>query len=323
MRSVTGVSLSLAFLWGDEGEVNALTLGPASRQAPPMTGLIASLAEISDDYDAILCDVWGVLHDGKQAFRPASDALVAYRQRGGVVAALTNAPRPHPPVRMQMVRLGVSEDALDAVVTSGDVTLALMEAYGAAPVHTIGPERDMSLFDALEARSGLRPARVGPHDATYVLCTGLEHDDRETPADYAGRLAALAARGLPFVCANPDIVIHRGADLVFCAGALGRDYAALGGQVIYAGKPHAPIYDAALDVLTQALGRKPRQVLAIGDGFQTDVRGAAGQGIDVLFVAGGIHRDETLTEGRPDPDKLSRLFAREGATPAATMAALV
>ena len=287
-----------------------------------MTRLIASLAEISDSYDAILCDVWGVLHDGRAAFRPASDALVAYRRRGGVVAALTNAPRPNPPVLAQMHRLGVSPDALDAVVTSGDVTLALMQAFGAAPVHTIGPERDMSLFDALAAATGLRPARVGPDEAAYVLCTGLEHDDRETPADYAARLTALAARGLPFVCANPDIVIHRGADLVYCAGALGRDYAALGGAVTYAGKPHAPVYAAAREVLAKALGRAPQRVLAIGDGFHTDVRGAAGQGIDVLFIAGGIHRDETLTDGRPDPDKLAALFAREGVTPAATMAAL-
>jgi len=287
-----------------------------------MTRLITSLAEISDAYDAILCDVWGVLHDGRAAFGPASDALVAYRKRGGVAAALTNAPRPNPPVRMQMVRLGVSEDALDAVVTSGDVTLALMEAFGDAAVHTIGPDRDMSLFDALAARSGLRPPRVGPKEAVYVLCTGLEHDERETPADYSARLATLAARKLPFVCANPDIVIHRGAELVYCAGALGRDYAALGGQVVYAGKPHAPIYEAALAVLSQALGREPKRVLAIGDGFHTDVRGAAGQGIDVLFVAGGIHRDETLTDGRPDPEKLAALFAREGVTPVATMAAL-
>ncbi len=287
-----------------------------------MTRLIASLAEISDSYDAILCDVWGVLHDGRAAFRPASDALVAYRRRGGVVAALTNAPRPNPPVRTQMLRLGVSEHALDAVVTSGDVTLALMEAFGDAPVHTIGPDRDMSLFDALAARSGLRPARVAPQQAAYVLCTGLEHDERETPADYTLRLAALAARKLPFLCANPDIVIHRGADLVYCAGALGRDYAALGGDVTYAGKPHAPIYQAALGVVAQTLGREPRRVLAIGDGFQTDVRGAAGQGIDVLFVAGGIHREETLTDGKPDAKKLAAFFAREGLTPVATLAAL-
>ena len=264
-----------------------------------------------------------MLHDGRAAFRPASDALVAYRKRGGVVAALTNAPRPNPPVLAQMVRLGVSKDALDAVVTSGDVTLALMEAFGDAPVHTIGPERDMSLFDALAARSGLAPARVGPNEAAYALCTGLEHDDRETPADYAPRLAALAARNLPFLCANPDIVIHRGADLVWCAGALGRDYSALGGPVTYAGKPHAPVYDAARAVLTQALGRPPRRVLAIGDGFHTDVRGAWAQGIDVLFVAGGIHRDETLTNGQPDAGKLAALFAREGVTPAATIGSLL
>jgi HAD superfamily hydrolase (TIGR01459 family) len=279
--------------------------------------IIASLADISDAYDAILCDVWGVLHDGKAAFPPASDALAAYRRRGGKVALITNAPRPNAPVRAQMLRLGVSPDAFDAVVTSGDVTISLLAARGEAPVHHIGPERDLSLFDAVEAATGLRPPRVGPEEGTYVICTGLEHDHVETPADYAQRLAALAARKLPFICANPDLVIHRGADLVYCAGALGQDYEALGGEVIYAGKPYAPIYEAAL----AALGA-PERTLAIGDGFRTDVAGATRMGLDTLFVAGGIHRDEALSGEEVDEAGLSALFAREGFAPAATIAAL-
>jgi HAD superfamily hydrolase (TIGR01459 family) len=284
--------------------------------------IVSSLAELSDAYDAILCDVWGVLHDGRRAFPAASDALVAYRRKGGAVALITNAPRPNAPVRAQMLKLGVSHDAFDAVVTSGDVTLALIEAHGAAPVHHIGPARDLSLFEAAEARSGVRPARVGPDEAAYVICTGLEHDEHETPTDYAERLEALAARKLPFVCANPDLVIHRGADLVYCAGALGQVYEKLGGEVIYAGKPHAPIYDAALAACAAALGRKPARTLAIGDGFRTDVFGAKAVGLDVLFVAAGIHRDDTLAGDAVDPDRLSALFAREGFAPAATIAAL-
>jgi HAD superfamily hydrolase (TIGR01459 family) len=287
-----------------------------------MPRIISSLADISDAYDAILCDVWGVLHDGKRAYPPASDALVAYRRRGGAVALITNAPRPNPPVRAQMLKLGVSKDAFDVVVTSGDVTLALVEERDGAPVHHIGPERDLSLFDAVEARTGRRPPRVGPDEAEYVICTGLENDHIETPADYAERLAALAARKLPFVCANPDLVIHRGADLIYCAGALGQAYEALGGEVTYAGKPYGPIYEAALAACAEALGRRPERALAIGDGFRTDVFGARDQGLDVLFVAGGIHRDEALKGEAVDAEGLKTLFAREGYTPAATIATL-
>jgi HAD superfamily hydrolase (TIGR01459 family) len=286
------------------------------------TRLIASLAETSDAYDAVLCDVWGVVHDGKAAFPAASEALAAYRQRGGAVALITNAPRPHGPVEAQMLRLGVKRDAFDAVVTSGDVTLSLIAARGEAPLHHIGPARDLSLFEEVEARTGLKPRRVGADEAAYIVCTGLEHDHFETPESYAERLSRLAALKLPFVCANPDIVIHRGAELVYCAGALAREYEKLGGEVVYAGKPYAPIYEAALGSLAKALGREPARVLAIGDGFRTDVAGAARQGLDVLFVAGGIHRDETLVGGEPDPARLAELFAREGYTPAATLAAL-
>ncbi len=283
-----------------------------------MSRIVSSLADISDAYDAILCDVWGVLHDGKAAFPPASEALVAYRRRGGAVALITNAPRPHAPVEAQMLRLGVSADAFDAVVTSGDVTISLLAARDGAPAHHIGPERDLSLFDAVEAATGKRPPRVGPEEAAYVVCTGLEHDHVETPENYAARLSALAARKLPFLCANPDLVIHRGADLVYCAGALGQAYEALGGEVTYAGKPYPPIYEAAL----AALPRPPRRVLAIGDGFRTDVAGAARMGIDTLFVAAGIHREDALSDGAPDAGKLDALFAREGFSPAATILTL-
>ncbi len=284
----------------------------------PSTRLIASLSEISDAYDAILCDIWGVLHDGKAAFPAAAEALARYRRAGGAVVLITNAPRPNAPIQAQLDRLGVAREAYDSIVTSGDVTLGLIEARGEAPLHHIGPERDLSLYDAIAARTGRRPALVGPEAAAYAICTGLEHDHDETPEDYRARLERLAARKLPFVCANPDLVIHRGADLVYCAGALAQIYETLGGEVIYAGKPYAPIYDAALAACAAALGRAPKRVLAIGDGFRTDVAGARAQGLDVLFVAGGIHRDEAMNGA----EARAALFAREGYTPAATIAAL-
>ena len=287
-----------------------------------MSRIISSLAEISQPYDAILCDVWGVLHDGKAAFPAACEALARFRRTGGAVALLTNAPRPNAPIQTQLDRLGVARDGYDSIVTSGDVTLALIEARGDAPLHHIGPERDLSLYDAVAARTGRRPALVGPETAAYAICTGLEHDHIEMPDDYRARLAILASRKLPFVCANPDLVIHRGADLVYCAGALAQIYEALGGVVTYAGKPFAPIYDAALAACAAALGRPPNRVLAIGDGFRTDVAGASARGLDVLFVAGGIHRDEALNGVGVDPAALAALFAREGYSPAATIAAL-
>ena len=175
--------------------------------------IIEGLGAIAERYDAILCDIWGVLHNGRKSFRPASDALVAFRRRGGAVVLVSNAPRPSPPIRRQVLGLGVSADAFDAIVTSGDVAIGLIAERGAAPVHHIGPSRDRSLFEAAAVQSGAPPVLVGAEEASYVLCTGLFDDEVETPADYAERLGAMAARGLTFVCANPDLVVHRGADL--------------------------------------------------------------------------------------------------------------
>jgi HAD superfamily hydrolase (TIGR01459 family) len=282
---------------------------------------IAGLGEIADRYDAILCDVWGVLHNGQQSFRPASDALVAFRRRGGAVVLLTNAPRPSRPIREQVLALGVSPDAFDAVVTSGDVTVALIAERAARPVHHIGPPRDLSLFEAAEARIGIKPALASLERADYVLCTGLFDDDVETPEDYEDRLLAMAARGLPFICANPDLVVHRGSTLIYCAGALARRYEELGGKTIYAGKPYAPIYRAAIGVAETALGRpvEPARTLAIGDALRTDVAGALRQGLDALFISAGIHHGEVHGEGgRGAAENLEVLFAREKVWPFAT-----
>ncbi len=292
--------------------------------APPVP-LIEGLGAIAGRYDAILCDIWGVLHNGRESFQPASDALVAFRRRGGAVVLVTNAPRPSPPIRSQVLSLGVSPDAFDAIVTSGDVTIGLIAERGAAPVHHIGPRRDLSLFEAAAARSGARPALVGAEEASYVLCTGLFDDEVEIPDDYSERLSAMAARGLTFVCANPDLVVHRGADLIYCAGALAQAYEALGGKTVYAGKPHAPIYETALAAASAArqapLARS--RVLAIGDAMRTDIAGAAGQGLDALFVTAGIHREDLHGAGAAaDERQLQNLFARENLRPVAATFAL-
>jgi HAD superfamily hydrolase (TIGR01459 family) len=287
---------------------------------------ISGLGEVSDRYDAILCDIWGVLHNGVASFAAASRALTSFRQRGGAVVLISNAPRPSPPVRRQVLRLGVPPEAFDAIVTSGDVTVGLMERQSGDRVVHLGPERDLSLFDAAAVATGERPKLLALEDAQYALCTGLRNDESETPEDYEVELRAMAARRLTMICANPDIVIHRGETLIYCAGALAHRYEELGGKVIYAGKPHAPIYDRALTLAERVRGEAidKSRVLAIGDGMKTDIAGAARAGLDALFVTGGIHRSlhGKAPASPADPIGLQRLYREYALWPVAAIPAL-
>jgi HAD superfamily hydrolase (TIGR01459 family) len=295
-----------------------------SESADEPIPLIDGLGALSGRYDAILCDIWGVLHNGRDSFRPASEALAAFRRAGGTVVLLTNAPRPNPIIRDQALAFGVAPEAFDAVVTSGDVAVGMIAAHAGAPLFHIGPPRDLALIAAAGEHGGVAPTLVGPEDATYVLCTGLFDDSTETPEHYADRLAGFAARRLPMICANPDLVVHRGNKLVYCAGALAELYEALGGEVIYAGKPHRPIYKAALERIAALRGAPvaPARALAIGDALRTDLAGAAAAGLDALFVADGIHRSELYGPGAA-ADALRRLFAPPAPRPVAIIRALV
>lgn len=288
---------------------------------PPNATEILPGLEAAGDYDLILCDIWGVLHDGRRHFPAAADALTRFRARGGRVALITNAPRPHQPIRDQLDELGVPRSVFDAMATSGDVTVEMIAEKGAVPVWHIGPERDLALFDEVREITGAQP-RLGALDsAEYVVCTGLFDDDVETPADYAAPLAQMRARDLPMICANPDIVVHRGSTLLYCAGALAQAYEAIGGTAAYAGKPHPPIYRRAL----RLAGAKPGdRVLAIGDAMATDMRGAAQAGVDGLFITHGIHRDALHPGGGRDLAQahLETFLAGEGATPKWAMAQL-
>ena len=276
------------------------------------TGRIGGLSEIASDYDALLCDVWGVLHNGIAAWPDAMVALSAFRRTGGKVVMVTNAPRPFGPVVEQLKGLGVRDGVYDAIVTSGDVTRELIAREGGKVFH-IGPAWDRPLFD------GLGVELVGKEGAATVVCTGLNDDRTETPDDYAGLLAELAGRDLPFICANPDIVVEKGDQLLWCAGALARDYAALGGRTLVAGKPHAPIYAAAQGFAERLAGRSipANRYLAIGDGMPTDVRGAADAGLDLLYVSAGIHAADYGEPEAPDPARLAAFLDREGARPRA------
>jgi HAD superfamily hydrolase (TIGR01459 family) len=287
---------------------------------------IAGLSEVSDRYDVILCDIWGVLHNGVASFKQASDALVAFRRRGGAVILISNAPRPSPPIARQVLKLGVSPDAFDAVVTSGDVTIGLMEEQAGDQVLHIGPERDHSLFEAAAETTGARANLVSLEHAQYVLCTGLRNDEIETLDDYQSELQAMSVRGIAMICANPDLVIHRGDTLLYCAGALARRYEELGGSVVYAGKPYAPIYDRALALAEHIRGAPiaKSRVLAIGDGMKTDVIGAARAELDVLFVTGGIHRSlhKDTPESPADPVALQLLYDENAVWPVAAIPVL-
>ena len=264
--------------------------------------LITGLSEIAPGYDALICDVWGVIHDGKAAHPAAAEALKQFREKRGPVVLLTNAPRLTSEVAAQCAQYGVPEGCYDAIVSSGAAARGELERRGAKglPLYYIGPDKDLPLLNGL----GLN--FTGIEQAQIAFCTGLVDDLTETPADYADRLAAMRAKGLTMICANPDLVVHRGAQLCFCAGALAKEYEKLGGEAIYYGKPRRPIYDVALAALGGA--KKP---LAVGDGLFTDIAGANRAGLDVLFIADGVHGEEVepFTAGH-----LARLFAKAGVT---------
>ncbi|MBX3581587.1 MAG: TIGR01459 family HAD-type hydrolase [Rhizobiaceae bacterium] len=276
--------------------------------------IIASLEDISGRYKAILCDVWGVLHNGERCYEAASAALSRAREQGLAVVMITNSPRPHDGVEAQFEVLGVPDSAWDRVVTSGDVTRELVRV-GPRRIFHLGPERDFNLYDGLDVEL------VEEFEASGVVCTGLFDDEVETPDDYREMLTRLRARNLPFICANPDIVVERGERLIWCAGALARDYAQLGGRTLIAGKPHRPIYEAALEAASEVAARQiaRSEVLAIGDGMLTDIKGASDNGLDVLYISGGIHAREYGHADDPDPAKLQVFLDKHGFEAVATM----
>jgi HAD superfamily hydrolase (TIGR01459 family) len=277
--------------------------------------LISKFSELAPDYDALLCDVWGVIHNGLAAFPHACDALTRMRARGGVVILITNAPRPSEQVARQLERLHVPREAYDAIVSSGDLTRGVVEERHGQSLYHLGPERDRSIF------SGLDVHFAPPENANYVVCTGLEDDEVETPDDYRARLESMLARKLFMVCGNPDVVVERGPALVYCAGAIADLYATMGGEVLYAGKPYRPIYDLALAKAAAAAGRKiaPGRVIAVGDSVRTDLKGARTAGVDFLFVTSGIHAEELGGRERPDNAALTATFAAAGGAPKAVM----
>ena len=274
---------------------------------------VQGLKDLAGEYGSLLCDVWGVLHNGVRAFPAAVDALTRFRESTGPVVLITNAPRPHPSIRDQLRGLGVPDTAYDGIVTSGDVTRKVIAAQPGIRLFHIGTDRDRPFYDSLDVTF------VDEEEAELISCTGLVDDNRETPENYRSLFERLVTRRVRMVCANPDIVVERGDRLVYCAGALARLYAELGGEAILVGKPHAPIYAAAREKVAELGGDR---ILAVGDGLPTDIRGAVDNNVPVLFVTGGIHAADFGSHSDPDEQRIEARLKAEGLSAVAYIPAL-
>src|SRR3954453_21235079 len=265
---------------------------------------VQKLRDIVDGVDVLLSDIWGVVHNGLEAFPEACEALHTFRGRGGTVILITNAPRPADSVQRQLRKLGVSDETYDAIISSGDLTRQYVAGHPGRKVFWLGPERDNSIH------RGLDPVLAPLENADYIVCTGLLDDETESPEDYRAMMMQARERRLPLICANPDIVVERGDRLIYCAGAIAELYRELGGEVIFYGKPHRPIYEHAMSLAAERrnVGTPLSRVLAIGDSVRPDLAGAHGFGINCLFVTRGIHAEDFEGIDQIDPASVKELF---------------
>jgi HAD superfamily hydrolase (TIGR01459 family) len=278
--------------------------------------IVAHAGPLLAGYDVMFCDVWGVLHDGHRAFASAIDALFRFKAGGGTVVLVSNAPVPEEGVAAMLDSRGVPRAAYDAIVASGDIALRHVADQGYRRVFCIGPaDRDSLTFRRLTAE------RADLDTADAILCTGLNDDRNETAETYRPLLERARARGLPFVCANPDLVVDVGGRQYLCAGAIADLYERMDGEVFWAGKPHTNAYETARAAAERVRGAPVarERIIAIGDSVRTDMKGAQAYGIPAIFVASGIHRDEAMGGGALRPDQLERLFAPPAPTPLAVM----
>ena len=271
-----------------------------------MTSLrfVERLRDLVDGVEVVLSDIWGVVHNGLEAFPEACEALHNFRKHGGTVILITNAPRPADSVQRQLRKLGIADETYDAIVSSGDLTRHFVADHPGRKMFWIGPERDSSIH------RGLDPALAPLLEADYIVCTGLFDDETESAEDYRAMMLQARARKLPLICANPDIVVERGDRLIYCAGAIAELYRELGGEVVFYGKPHRPIYQRAMELAAERQRHpiKLNQVLAIGDSVRTDLAGAHGFGIDCLFVTRGIHAEDFEGIDQLNPAAVKELF---------------
>ncbi|UMA64166.1 TIGR01459 family HAD-type hydrolase [Roseivivax marinus] len=282
-----------------------------------MTTIISALSDISRNYEALFVDLWGCVHDGVRPYPDAVAALQAYRKDGGRVVLLTNAPRPRADVERQLERMGVPGDAWDTIATSGDSARAAMfrGAVG-QKIWFMGEDRDRTFLEPMQLVSDpVKVERTELSEAEGLVCCG-PFDAHADPSVLRPELLLAKQKGLKLLCANPDIVVDRGGVREWCAGAIARLYTEMGGESLYFGKPHPPIYDLARMRLAEVADVPPAdRILAIGDGPQTDISGAMGEDIDSLLITGGLLAAETRTETQPDAQALETALGREGISP--------
>ncbi len=289
-----------------------------------MTRIIEQLSDISANYDAMFVDLWGCVHDGVRAIPSAVAALQAYRQAGGRVVLVTNAPRPRAGVQEQIEKLGVPDDAWDSIATSGDAArMAMFQGVVGRRVWFMGEDTDMGFFEPLKAVDDpVLIERVDLEEAEGIVCCG-PFDRHAAPEAVRPELLLAQKKGLKLLCANPDIVVDRGETREWCAGAVAELYTEMGGVSLYFGKPHPPIYDLARRRLSELVaGVEKMPILAVGDGIATDIKGALGEDIDSLFITGGLARQETKTTDQPDPQALERYLAEARISPTFSIGAL-
>lgn len=272
-----------------------------------MTQIIDQFADISGQYDAAFVDLWGCMHNGITALPDAVAAMQKYRAAGGIVVLVTNSPRPWDSVARQINGLGVPDDAWDAIATSGDSARAAMfRGIVGEKIWFMGESpRDDDFFQPLQIiENPVNIQKVPLDQAEGIVCCGPFDPLADVDVNRPEFLYA-KTKGLKLLCANPDIIVDRGEVREWCAGALAALYTEMGGESLYFGKPHPPIYDLArrrLAALTNAPS-DPR-IIGIGDGIGTDILGGLQEDIDTLFISGGLAAAETKTDRQPDPEAL-------------------
>ena len=268
--------------------------------------LLAGLSEIAADYDAVFCDIWGVIHNGRQHFPTAIEALRRFKAEHGPVILISNSPRPHDDLVLQLASLDIHDDSYSDIISSGDATREYLRKFApSGPAWRIGDPRENNLYAGIDIQ-----LTNDLEHAAFISCTSPYDDENDTLEQYQHAFTLAAQRKLVMICANPDKVVQRGDKIIMCAGSLADLYASLGGPVIMAGKPYAPIYELCYEALAK-LGKRTEKsrILAVGDGLPTDVLGANGQGLDLVFIAAGIHVVEaTNTDGVLDPLMLKALL---------------
>lgn len=283
-----------------------------------MTEIIENFESIAGRYKAAFVDLWGCLHNGYEPFAAAVATLEKFRDNGGIVMLLTNSPRPRPSVIRQLDKIGVARDLYHDITASGDASqFALANGDVGNNVYHLGPEHDLGFFNELppEVLKQREIRRVPLKEADGIVCTGLFDDDTETPDDYRATFLFAKAKGLKLLCTNPDVFVDKGSHRIFCAGALAQAYEQMGGTSLYFGKPHPPIYDLARQRLTAFGDIEDQQIICIGDGINTDIRGGLAEDMDTLFITGGLAAAETETNSQPNPEKLNHFLTQAQMSP--------